>query len=72
MSETSNRANRKERNMRYFKLKYRDGTIETVAAPDALTLIQQRDLYTRAHIDTRIFELSGEQAAIAATNEHES
>lgn len=54
---------------KYFKLKYADGTEEIVVAPNALTLIRQRDLCTKAHINTRIIELAGEQFAIAQSTE---
>ena len=55
--------------MKYFKLKYADGQIEVLKAESALALIRKYDLATRAHVQTRIFQLSGEQKAIARANE---
>lgn len=52
--------------MKYFKLQYADGTWEYAEAKDSLSLIRERDLCTRNHVDTRIIELSGEQACIAS------
>lgn len=51
--------------MKYFQLKYADGTTEYAKAKDSLALIRERDLCTRKHIDTRIVELSGEMRALA-------
>ena len=51
--------------MKYFKLKYENGTIDIVAAKSDIELIRKYDLATKKHINTRIFELDGEQAAIA-------
>lgn len=51
--------------MKYFKLKYQDGTQEYAQANSSLELIRLRDLATRVHVNTRIVELSGEQAWIA-------
>lgn len=55
--------------MKYFKLKYEDGTIEVKKAKNSLALIKEFDLCTREHGNTRIIELSGEQLAIAISNE---
>ena len=57
--------------MKYFRLKYADGRIETASAVSALALIKERALYTREHVSTRIIELSGEQEAIARSNDME-
>jgi hypothetical protein len=54
--------------MKAFKLKYIDGSVEIAFAADSLTLIRERDLCTREHVDTRITQLSGEQEAIAFAN----
>ena len=54
--------------MKAFKLKYEDGRIETLYAKDSLSLIRKYDLATRKHVNTRIFQLSGEQEAIALSN----
>jgi hypothetical protein len=51
--------------MKAFRLKYDDGSSETAYAVDALTLIRERNLCTREHVNTRIVQLSGEQEAIA-------
>ena len=55
--------------MKYFKLKYKDGTIEIKTADSAIDLIRKFDLSTKEHVGTRIFELSGEQEAIAIAND---
>lgn len=55
--------------MKYFKLKYGDGTMEIKKAKSALDLIRDNELYTKSHVNTRIIELSGEQLAIAISNE---
>ncbi len=57
--------------MKYFRLKYADGRVETVKADNALALIRERELYTREHISTRIVELAGEQEAIARSNDQD-
>lgn len=55
--------------MKYFRLKYKDGRIETLKAKNSLALIREYDLCTKEHIETRIIELSGEQEAIAISND---
>jgi len=55
--------------MKYYKLKYADGRSEIVKAPSALAVIKQYDLATRENAQTRVFELSGEQEAIARSND---
>ena len=55
--------------MKYFKLKYADGSIEIKKAENALALIRKYDLGTREHVNTRIMELNGEQGAIARAND---
>ena len=55
--------------MKYFKIKYADGSQKIVKADKSLTVIKMYDLCTKEHIDTRIIELSGEQEAIAIANE---
>lgn len=57
--------------MKYFKLKYADGRTEVVKAESDLSLIRERALYTMDHVNTRIFELNGEQGAIARANDEE-
>jgi hypothetical protein len=57
--------------MKYFKLKFKDGTIEIKKAESVLALIKEHDLATKKHISTSIFELSGEQLAIAQSNDSE-
>ena len=54
--------------MKFYKLKYKDGTIEVKQAESMKSLIRKYDLCTKEHISTRIFELSGEQEAIARDN----
>ena len=55
--------------MKYYKLKYADGRVEIVKANTALEVIKRYDLATRANCQTRVVELSGEQEAIARSNE---
>lgn len=55
--------------MKYYRLKYADGRVETVTAESALEVVKRYDLATREHYQTRIIELSGEQEAIARSNE---
>ena len=54
--------------MKAFKLKYADGSSEIKYALSALALIRKYELCTRDHVETRIFQLSGEQEAIALAN----
>lgn len=55
--------------MKYFKLKFKDGTQQVVTGLNALQVIKQYDLATREHVNTRIIELEGEQLAIAVNND---
>jgi hypothetical protein len=56
--------------MKYFKLKYNNGNIEIKKAKTIIDLIKRYDLATRKNINTRIFELEGEQLAIAISNDN--
>jgi hypothetical protein len=56
------------RELKFFKVVYKNGTFEIKASTCALKLIQDNELYTKEHISTHIFELSGEQEAIARDN----
>lgn len=49
--------------MKYFKLKFKDGSHRIVKGENMLAIIKEHDLATREHIDTHIIELSGEQKA---------
>ena len=55
--------------MKYFKLKYQDDNYNIVKGKNSLDIIKKYDLASKQHINTRIFELSGEQEAIARANE---
>lgn len=55
--------------MKYYKILYKDNTFKIVKANNSLEVIKKFDLATREHIETRIIELSGEQEAIARSNE---
>ena len=57
---------RAAKTVKYFRIRYADGSFEIVSSANALALIRERDLCTAEHVNTRITELSGEQAAIAA------
>lgn len=55
--------------MKAFRIRYENGSFEIKLAKDALSLIRQHDLASRKHVNTRIIELSGEQEAIAFSNQ---
>lgn len=54
--------------MNYYKIKYENGDIEIVKAKTVLEVIKEYDLATKENINTRIFQLEGEQLAIAIGN----
>jgi hypothetical protein len=54
--------------MKAFKLKYNDGNFKIVYGKNALEIIKKYDLCNRENVNTIIFELSGEQEAIALSN----
>lgn len=54
--------------MKFFKLKFADGSFKIVSGESSLAIIKKYDLATRAHVNTRIIELTGEQLAIAQSN----
>lgn len=57
--------------MKAFKLKYQEGEkdrIEIVYGKNSLEIIRCYDLCSKKNVNTRIFELSGEQEAIALSN----
>ena len=54
--------------MKYFKLKYQDGSFDIVNGMNSLEVIKQYDLCSKKHINTRVIELEGEQLAIAISN----
>jgi hypothetical protein len=56
---------------KYFKIKFPDGTFEIVKGLDMEDVILQYGLYTEEHTDTRVVELTGEQRAIAASEDDE-
>lgn len=53
----------------YFKIKYVDGTFNIVKGKDMLDVIERFNLATKEHKGTRVFELEGEQLAIARAND---
>jgi hypothetical protein len=57
--------------MKYYKLKYKNGSQDIVKAENALALVKKYDLATVKHINTRMFELEGEQLAIAISNDND-
>lgn len=57
--------------MKYFKLKYQDGSFEIKKAETILALIKKYNLATKEHINTSIFELQGEQLNIAISNDNQ-
>lgn len=57
--------------MKAFKLKYQEGDkdrIEIVYGENSLEIIRRYDLCSKKNVNTRLFELSGEQEAIALSN----
>jgi len=56
--------------MKYFKIIYLSGN-KIVKAKSMLEVIKKYDLCNRENINTYIVELSGEQLAIAISNEME-
>ena len=56
--------------MKYFRIKYTDGSLKIVKAKNALEVIHKYDLSTKKHINTRVTELEGEQKAIAKANDY--
>jgi hypothetical protein len=57
--------------MKYYKIKYFNGEYKIVKANNNLEVIKKYDLCSRENINTHIVELSGEQEAIAISNEME-
>lgn len=55
--------------MKYYKIKYANGKQEVVPARGYMEVIKKYNLETPEHKDTRIYELSGEQEAVAISNE---
>lgn len=55
--------------MKYFRIKFKDNTFKIVKGENSLEIIRKFDLCSKQHINTRISELSGEQEAIAISNE---
>lgn len=49
--------------MKYYKLKYEDGTSEVVSAKSDLELIRKYDLATAKHINTKIIQYENDQLA---------
>ena len=55
--------------MNYYKIKYASGDFKIVKAKNSLEVIKDFDLCTRENVETGVFQLSGEQLAIAKSNE---
>ena len=55
--------------MRYFKLKFEDGSFKIVKGLTTLDIIKRYDLASKKHLNTYISELQGEQRAIAISND---
>lgn len=51
--------------MNAYKIKYHNGEVEIVIAKNSLEVIKKYDLCTKEHINTRVYQLEGEQKAIA-------
>ena len=61
----------KRNTMTYFKIKYADKT-DIVKGRNMLEVIKRHNLETKEHTETRIFELEGEQLAIARANDEDN
>jgi len=57
------------KNMKYFKLKFANGSFKIVKGNSSLDVVKKYDLATKKHIDTHLIELQGEQLAIAVSND---
>jgi hypothetical protein len=60
--------------MKYFKIKWANGDkdeFKIVKGKDMLAVIKREGLYKPEHKETRCFELTGEQLAIAQSNENQ-
>jgi len=55
--------------MKYFKLKFANGSFKIVKGNSSLDVVKKYDLATKKHIDTHLIELQGEQLAIAVSND---
>ena len=55
--------------MKYYKIKYLNGDYKIVKGKDSLEIIKKYDLASRDNANTQLIELSGEQEAIAISNE---
>lgn len=53
--------------MKYYKLKYEDGTSEVVSAKSDLELIREYDLATAKHVNTKIIQFEDDQLAAVTT-----
>ncbi len=54
--------------MNVYKIKYSNGTTKVVTAKKTIDVIRKYDLATKDNINTRVFQLEGEQKAIALSN----
>ena len=55
--------------MNYYKIKYENGNVVIDKAKSSLEIVKKYDLATKENINTRIFQLEGEQLAIVISNE---
>jgi hypothetical protein len=55
--------------MNYYKIKYENGNIIIDKATSSLEIIKKYDLATKSNIQTRVYELEGEQLGIAIAND---
>ena len=55
--------------MNYYKIKYESGKIIIDKAERSIDIIKKYDLATKENIQTRVFQLEGEQLAIAISND---
>jgi hypothetical protein len=54
--------------MNFYKIKYFNGDFKIVQAKTALEVVKRYDLATKENIQTRLYQLEGEQLAIAKSN----
>jgi len=55
--------------VKYFKLKFSNGTSKIVKGASIIKVIKKHNLATREHINTRVIQLTGEQLLIAKSNQ---
>lgn len=68
MKKTREKA-REEKTLKYFRLRFKDGSFKIVKGKSSLEVIKKYDLASKKHMHATIVELTGEQEAIAESND---